>query len=223
MAFLLPIEAPNELVFNTRVFDIGRLQQISPGGGGYIQTFDRSTPMWFAELGTPPLNDQRYQQVQAFFDQLEGSANSFLCYDPRRPMPFAYRTQPVTADPWTQTIYPAPVVNAFDFANSTLTLGKMQNGAIISLGDYISFKIGNIWYLFRVTGGPYTVDSSNVIKVAVQPRPNLVGFVSGATPIRYRRPCFEGKIIGAPDWTDSVDSFPSCKFKVVQFINRSSS
>jgi len=223
MAFPVPVELPDSLGFNSRVFDIGRYQQVSPGGVLYPQTIERAEPSWFAELGTPPLRGDRYDEVRAFLDDLEGGQGSALWYDPRRPMPAAYSTLPTTADPWTKTGEAAPILTIVSYANSELRLEKMENGAIVSLGDYISCLIGTVWYLWRVTRGAVVgVDyGPNAIVVKVKPRPNLlVGFDTLPAPIRYRKAPFEGKVIGAPKEDDSIDSNPKLSFKVFQFLNR---
>lgn len=217
--FPVPTEIPPQLGFNTRVFDIGRYQQVTPGGAGFIQTIERASPAWFAQFQTPPLSPTRYSIVRAFLDELEGSLGSALWYDPRRPMPLAYAGQPLTADPWA---YPGqiPWVYAIDYAASTLSLGRMAQNCIVSLGDYISFQIGTVWYCFRVTQGG-TVDGSNSITVKVKPRPLLItGFDQLPVNIRYRKAPFEGKIIGGIDEQDQVDSNPVISFKVFQFLNR---
>ena len=172
MALQLPIEIPQGLMFNSKVFDLGRYQSISPGGAGFIQTVERAEPLWFAEYNSIPLNDSRYAEMSAFRDFLEGATESFLGYDPRRQMPLAYASLPITADPWTQVGQVAPRVTAMDFAASTLSLDRMAVGAIVSPSDYISLNVGKIWYLWRVqTGG--TVGGPGTIDLVVKPRPHL--------------------------------------------------
>lgn len=220
MAFPSPVELPDTLGFSSRTFDIGRYQQVSPGGTLFPQTIDRSEPAWFADLTTPPMRLPRYNEVRAFLDELEGSTGSALWWDPRRGMPSAYQTLPVTADPWTLVGTATPRVTAVNYTASTLTLDQLATGAIISLGDYISFLIGTVWYLYRITQGG-VVTGTNTIIVKVKPRPNLlVGFATLPVAVRYRRAPFEGKIVGAIKEDDSVESFPRVTFKVMQFANR---
>jgi hypothetical protein len=216
MAIANPIEIPTGLVFNRKTFQLGHKQQISPGGAGFIQTIDRMTPTWFAEYSSPPLKPARYDQAIEFFLKLEGSMETFLAYDPRRIMPRAYSDLPVSSDPWTLIGQVAPRVTTYNFANSTISLDRLENGAVITAGDYISFLIGNIWYLFRAQ--TTVVAAGNAAVVTVKPRPALVGTLP--VNIRYRRACAQMKIIGGVREDDSMDSHPSFSFKAYQFINR---
>lgn len=205
--------------FNSKVFRQGYMQQTTPSGQqGFVQTLNRSSPFWLAQYTTPGLNGTRYNEFITFLDQLEGSMNTFLAYDPRRPMPFAYRTQALASDPWTQTGFAAPLMAGFDYANSTLTMQRLQNGAIVTAGDYISFIDHNCWYLFRIQSN-YVI-AGNAQVMSVKPRPNIVGY-SAPVDTRYRKACCEMKIIGEVEETDSVDDAgTSFKFNAGQFTNR---
>jgi hypothetical protein len=220
MAFLPPIEMPVEMGFNQREFDIARLQQVSPGGAGFIQTIERAMPAWYAAFSTPPLRDDRYDEVRAFLDLLEGSMNTFLCWDPRRAMPRAYQNLPTTANPWSASGQNVRMLNA-DYANSRVSFDRMAPGAIITAGDYFSVLYQNCWYLFRSTA-TVVADSSGFALVPCKPRPDIKGSVGGAinTDLRYRRACFEAKIIGGIKEDDSVESYPRISFKAFQFYNR---
>lgn len=217
MAFNLPLEIPLGLGFNRKVFELGFYQENSPGMAGFIQTFDRATPMWYAEYTTPPLNNDRENDARGFFGLLEGSIQTFLASDPRRLMPRAYASLPLINDPWTLSPNAAPRVTAFSFVNGTLTFDRFATGAIITVGDYISFKLGNTWYLFRALETLTTISATPTIRV--EPRPNLVGTLP--VDIRYRRPVCAMKIIGGVKWEDTVDSPPQCSFKAFQFLDLS--
>ena len=212
-----PLEIPAGLVFNARKFEPAHFQQITPGGRGFLQTIERSRPWWIAEYSTPPLNNDRYNEATAFFDELQGAMESFLAYDPRRPMPHAYRTLPTSFDPWTQVGQTAPRVTAYDYNASTLTLDRMADTAVVTKGDYISFLIGYKWYLFRAT--ETGAAAANTITIKVKPRPSLEGTLP--VNIRYRRACCQMKLLGRPEESDSVDSNPSFIFRAVQFVDRS--
>lgn len=210
------IEIPAGLGFKSRKFQLGYKQQITPGSSGFTQTIDRSIPVWYAEYQTPPMNDARYSAAAAFIDALEGSLYTFLAYDPAYQMPIAYKNSPIASDPWTQTGQTAPRVTATSYSNSTLTLDRLQNGAIITPGDRICFYDGKAWWLFRARSAH--VVSGNTATVTVGPRP----ITPNALPqnIRYRRPVFEAKIIGAVEETGDVNTPVSLGFKCFQFIGR---
>lgn len=219
MALATPLEIPPTTGFNSKVFDIGDYQQIGAGSpSGFVQTYQRSEPLWYAEYTTPPLNDTRYDEFIAFKLALEGAMETFLAYDPRRPMPRAYQNLSTTSDPWTQTGQTAPRCTVMDYTASTLTLDRLQNGAVITSGDYIAFQVGLIWYLFRAQTG--ATAAGNTATIIVKPRPHLF---SGALPVnvRYRKACCQMKIMGGIKEDDSVDSFPKFSFKAFQFLDRS--
>jgi hypothetical protein len=218
MALNTPIEIPPGLVFNSKKFDTAHFQQISPGGRGFIQTITRGDPAWIAEFRTPPLRDERYDEAIAFFGMLDGSEQTFLAYDPRRIMPRAYQHLTPTNDPWTQPAEVAPRVTGFSHVASTISLDRMANGAVVTAGDYISFKVGLIWYLFRAMETEIAVGNA-ISSLTVKPRPNI----SGTLPvnIRYRRACCAMKIIGGVREEDNIETFPSFQFRAVQFFDRS--
>lgn len=211
-----PIEMPDYI--RSYKFDPVYIQQVNPSGEyGFIQTLQRSAPVWMAEYTTGPLSGTRYNEWVTFLDQLEGSMNSFLAYNPRRLMPYAYINLAVTANPWTQTGQTAPRVTNYDYANSTITLDRLQNGVTITAGDLISFQIDGIWYLFRSQTTVNSVSGNGAV-LNVKPRPNIRNFI--ATNIRYRKACIEMKMLGAPDLQDSVDDFPVYTFRAGQYTAR---
>jgi len=205
------IELPPYL--NSRSFKLEHVQQLTPSGqSGFIQTLSRSEPFWRAEYSTPGLDGTRYNEMITFLELLEGSLNTFLAYDPRRPMPYAYRDQPITANPWG-----APNATAYSYPNSTITLSGVAAGADITAGDYISFQQGLIWYLFRST---QTVTSSGAdIVLPVKPRPNIQGALN--VPVRYKMACCEMKMLQQYDERDSVDEIgPQFSFTGAQYVAR---
>lgn len=218
-----PLEIPVEMGFRSKTFDLNSIQQITPSGRGYIQTLERTTPLWTAEYTTGLLRDNRYDETIAFLDGLDGSMNTFLAFDPRRPMPRAYQHLPLASDPWTRPTFAAPRIVSFDYEASTLLLDRLATGAIISKGDYLSVNYQGIWYLFR-SRWHAVADGDGFASIEVRPRPEMpdtVGNPFVATNIRYRKACAEMKMVGRPQERDDVDSLPFFSFKAVQFIDRS--
>lgn len=215
MAIPDPVEIPSVLGFNSISFDPMYKQQNTPGGIGAMQTINRSLPMWAAEYATPPLIGDWLNEALSWLDSLEGALNPFLAYDPRRIMPYAYRSLPVTSDPWTQSGQTAPRATATNYANSTITLDRLQTGAVITKGDYISFFDGVAWWLYRA-GQTLTV-VGNTATVIVKPRPRTI---TGPFAIRYRKACCAMKIIGGYEAPASVDTPTTLQFKAYQFIKK---
>ena len=206
------IEMPPYL--NSRVFRLSQAQQLSPTGtSGFIQTISRSEPFWRAEFATPGLSGSKYNEMVTFLDDLEGAIGTFLAYDPRRPMPHAYRDQPVSATPWG-----SPTVTGYNYANSTLQCANFTVGAEITKGDYISFQHGIIWYLFRIQQD-FTVGAGGAPLLTVKPRPFVVGAIN--VPIRYQKACCEMKMLDLYEERDDVEAIgPSFSFRGTQYIAR---
>lgn len=202
-----PIEMPIPLAVNSKKFDIINVQLNTPVGSGFIQTLTRAKPYWAAEYQSPPLGGDRENAMRKFLDTLEGSAYTFIGYDPRRPVPYAYRHLPIGSAPWG-----AANVTAGNFNAGTLQV-TFTNSTKLTAGDYIQISIGNAVHLFRCAEDQ--VGTNFAIKV--RPRPPTFG---GSRAARLIRAGAEMKLIGNVDWNDSVDSFPSVKFQAVQYIDR---
>lgn len=202
----------------SKKFDLIYAQQLSPSGEyGFIQTLDRTAPFWMAEYNTGPLVEDKWREWMYFFDQLEGSRNTFLAYDPRRPMPYAYAAQALVSDPLTQVGQVAPRITAFDYANSQISLDRLKTGGIITRGDYIAAQVAGIWYLWRSqTTVPSIAGTTAVLNV--KPRPNILNFV--ASNIRYRAAPMEMKIVGKVNEDDQVDDLPAFSFRAGQYTAR---
>lgn len=217
MAIPDPVEIPSLVGFRSITFDPMRKQQITPGGVGALQTIERALPMWMAEYATPPLIGDKYNEAIAWLDGLEGALNPFLAYDPRRIMPYAYRHLTIASDPWTLAGQTAPRITSADYANSTITMDRLANGAVITKGDYVSFYDGTAWWLYRV--GQTVTAAANTATVKVGPRPRSI--VGGPFNIRYRKACCAMKIIGGYEAPADVETPTAITFKAYQFIKRS--
>lgn len=213
-----PIEMPSPLPVRSKTFTLLTKQQVTGVGAGFIQTIERSIPTWAAKYTSSQLNGERYQKFITFLLELNGAEGTFLGYDPRYEMPYAYRTQPVTNDPWTQTGQSAPRVTAANYANSTISIDRLQNGAIITPGDYISAKVGETWHLWRAITG--STVGGNAATIKVKPRPFIEGSPALPVAIRYRRACCEMKMIPPYLETDDVATLPELEFNAVQFFAR---
>jgi hypothetical protein len=209
----LGLEIPTGLVFSSKNFRLSHKQQITGQGGGFLQTIDRATPMWLADYATPPLRGDRYNAAIEFLMRLEGSIETFLAFDPRRPMPYNYRTATVGSNPLgtvTTTSYNAST-GALGLAS-----GSVNTAPGFVAGDYLSMKIGNIWYLFRVAIGANLSGQQATVIV----RPRLPITIPNGTVVRYQKACAEMKMIGGFKEDDAVESLPTISFRAAQFINR---
>lgn len=210
-----PIEMPYPLPVRSKVFDLSHNQDVSPVGSGFIQTIERSRPVWVANYDTPPLREDRLNTFQAFIDQLSGARTPFLAFDPRRPKPFAYRTAALGSEPWTAGTV---TVASVDIPNSELDLAGFVSGAILTRSDYIAFQQGNAWYLFRTTEDK-VASGGGTLSVKVTPRPIAI---TGTPNARLTRACAAMKMLGRPKTKDTVeDGGTSFTLQAVQFVDRS--
>lgn len=204
-----PLLMPSPLPVRSKVFDLSHAgQMVTPVASGFIQTLTRTRPFWVAEYETPPLSDTRYGQVQTFLDSLEGSLNTFIGYDPRRPQPLAaiQAKLPLGSAPWVTA-----QVTAGSYTASTLTV-LLGASYTLSRGDYVAFQLGNIWYLHRCQ----EAKTGTSFSIIVKPRP--VDFITTQTLVLTRAGC-EMKMMGAPSWADNVDSLPTAKWRAVQYFD----
>ena len=209
------LEIPTLVGFRSRKFDIRHVQQTTnPGQNGFVQTINRAAPFWTAEYETPPLNETKENEARIFLDALEGSMNTFLAYDPKRIMPQAYQGQAEGSAPWGAGV----AITNYDYANSTIDLTGLTEGAIITKGDYVSVEIDDIWYLFRSMQTVTIGVLGTALDLIVKPRPNFLSFT--ISPVRYERACCEMKLIGEPEWDDSVGELAAVRFIGGQFVNR---
>ncbi len=211
-----PIELPTNFPCRARKFQIITKQEITPSGSGFVQTVNRSEPFWVAEYETPPLNASRYNDVISFLDQLDGSKGTFLAYDPRKPMPYAYSSMAVGSNPWHRAGL-APRFLTVNYSTGVVTMDRLATGAIITKGDLISITVGNKRYLHRTRVGA-TANASGLASITVYPSP--VYTLAASTDIRYQKAVAEMKVLGGYSEQDSVDSLPVISFKAAQFIDR---
>lgn len=214
-----PIEMPSPLPVNSKLFDLNYNQDVSPAGAGFVQTIQRAEPMWIAQYSTPPLTDERDQIFQTFLDTLDGSMNTFIGYDPRRPRPYMYRQAlgfGLTSAPWERASGVAPQVIARDYGTRVLMLSGMTTDSQLIRGDYISYLEDNTWFCHRVIV-PGIADSMGLMSIGVTPRPR--SSVTAAN-VRLIRAGAAMKIMGRVAKKDTVESFPSYSFNAVQFIDR---
>lgn len=210
------LEMPSPLPVNAKNFDLGYAQDVSPVGTAFNQTIERAPPRWTATYSTPPLGPERDHVLQAFLDQLDGAAGTFLGFDPRRPRPWTSRFD--NSNVWENVPGTPSQCTAANHDDSQLLLDGMVTGFTLTAGDYISLKRGNAWYLHRVIDNP-VANGSNLLNANVRPRP-----VSSIDPVDVRlvRPCAEMFIIGKYKKEDQVsDIGPKYSFSAMQYINLS--
>lgn len=208
-----PLEMPNPLPVNSKMFDLGFIQDMTPVGAGFIQTIERSGALWVAQYSTPPLTPARDQLFQAFLDGLYGSNGAFIGFDPRRPRPL---TSGLSGSPWAQVVGVQPSCVTASYISGQLHITGLANGFVISPGDYCAFQRGQAWYLHR--SKDLVTISGNAVTLNVVPRPVSSAVAVG---VRFNRAGAAMKLIGKVTKNDKVDDVgPTYQFNAVQFVDR---
>lgn len=140
---------------------IGGISRTAGGAVSFQETIGGS--LWEALYVTGPLNETNWSRWHAWWMSLRGK--SFKGYDPRRVWPLAY-------GPGVLNLTRAGG-GAFDgthtvtaVAGSTINLGNLPAGFVLTVGDYISF--------------PY-LGGQNLVKVLETVTANGSGVISGVT------------------------------------------
>lgn len=152
-------------------------QEVSREAGGRAQVKDMGSPLWRASFTTAPQSLRAAQAFEAALMSLNGSAGTFLAFDPRRPFPAAY-----PAGLFADT---ARIGTLFDGNAFLIALSHLTPGFTLSPGDYLSFSYGSrpSRALHLITG----VDSGSLIAGA--------GGETGA--LRVFPPLRPGALVGA--------------------------
>lgn len=202
----MAFEPPEFFPIREKAFRLLHKQQVTPSGSGFIQTIERTLPKWYCEFETAPIDPKSigYGGIVQYLELLEGSLNTFLAYDPRRPKPLYYMKNGGAP--------PATTITDIDYEESKIQLSGLAAGRL-TIGDYVSYQHGDIWRLYRCIN---ELDGDGW--VSVKPRP--IEHSGLPLTIRLERPVAEFKMLGDYVETDSVESFPTFRFSGFQFINR---
>ncbi|TDT94552.1 hypothetical protein DFO45_2302 [Azorhizobium sp. AG788] len=166
------------LGLSSLVFTPSRVQVTSRARGGLVQGAETGRTLWSVQGQTPELNEDEFEEMQAFFDSLRGVLNTFMLYDPARIRPRAY-----PGSGWAGVT--RAMGGAFDgtaflsLASAySLSLTGLPLGYRIMAGDMLSWAWGSSRTLHRAVE---TVTASGG-GVTVQVEPDIPpGSAVGAT------------------------------------------
>lgn len=128
LADLLGIESAN--------WRLGDQQEYSAVGNGEIIAADLGVRYWVADCTTKPYRHTEARGIQARFEALNGSLNSFYLYDPQGCYP--------AADPGGLILgTSAPVIHTVAGSNKELRVSGLPADYVITIGDLLAFDYGS--------------------------------------------------------------------------------
>ena len=193
MAITFPLSLAvfaNSLRVESATFTCQTQRQVASLAGGEIISSEVAAALWEGEIALTAMSREDGSQLAALLTELEVPGRAFRIYDPARRYP--------ALDPGGASIAgSSPVISAH--TASTLTLGGMPNGYVISPGDYVSFTYGtDRRALHRFVEGATVSGGSTG---ALQVQPHVRGTVSGGTSCTLSSPwCFAVTVPGSVDF-----------------------
>lgn len=175
------------LGLSSLVFTLSRVQVTSRSRGGQVQGAETGRTLWSVEAQTPELNEDEFEEMQAFFDTLRGVLNTFTMYDPARVRPRAY-----PGSGWAGMTRASG--GAFDGTGSLVaTAGYMMSfngmppGYVMRKGDMVSWPWG----------------SSRTLHRAVE---DTVANAAGMVTVQVEPDIPQGSVIGVPVKVEAADA-----------------
>lgn len=177
-------------------FVLTRRQAVGVLESGRDVTIDRGRPQWQASWKTPPLYPADLGAWRAWGDSLQGSARTFLGFDPAREYPAAY--MPIGPS----VLLRAGGASVFDGTASLTQISTFRNELglsglpalfTLSLGDYVSVIQSGKYSLHRISEAARASALGVITGLYVEPElPN--GFTAAAT-LNFYRACAKFKLL----------------------------
>lgn len=186
-------------------------QEISGQASGQVRVKDLRPMLWRATLQTREFNHDDVSQVQADLMLMEGSLDTFYCYNPRRPYP--------QADPDGSLLGASTVlIHAIGGSNRTLRLSGLPIGYQITKGDFLSFDYGSPGSrALHIVNDTVAADGSGLTaSFGVQPpiRPGA----SVGLEVELVQPSGEFRIVPGSDRINTQGFFSTVRFEAVQVL-----
>lgn len=186
-----------------------RQQEISGLGTGEFLTADLAPELWEGHCETPPMTMAEADQLEARFELLNGSAETFLLYNPRRKYP--------QADLDGSTLGASSItVTAIGANRNTVTLSGFPEGYVLTIGDMISILYSTSRRaLIRIAETKTATALGNISLVEVRPylRPGIVN----TDPVTLVKPAAKVKLLPG---SFSVKTDPNTHLSVLSFTAR---
>lgn len=165
-------------------------QDFNFSGGGQIYVAELSPPIWVGEARVGILTAAQAADLQAMFEVLDGSLNSFYLSHPLYPYPSTdYFGAVLEAHGTTIKI------NSIEANMQEISIKDAPPGFVFPAGAYFHFDFGSnpVHRAFHRLVGTVTADAFGVTP-NVQIRPHLQGGAAN-TVLEFKKPALEAKII----------------------------
>ena len=164
-----------------------RQEELSGLGSGEFLTHDLAPELWEAECETPPMSLAEADQLEARFELLNGSAETFLLYNPRRMYP--------QADPDGSILGDSSVtISAIGEDRNTVSLAGLPAEYEITIGDMFSVVYGSTRRALIRFAESATVDAEGDLG-PVEVRPHLRAGITTTLAVELVKPCCKVKIV----------------------------
>lgn len=162
-------------------FDIVRYDEFDSQGTGHDIQSELADPKWTARMAMRPHQNLNARKIAARARKLDGSALTFMVYDPSNPYPYA--------DPKGLILGGATVqVNSIGVNNTSLSLKGLPAAYVITTGDKGQISYGDNVFFFEFSED-MTANGSGVT-AAIEIWPHVdVGILVNQTVILKKPAC----------------------------------
>lgn len=162
-------------------FDIVRFDEYDSQGTGHDMQSELADPKWTARMTMRPHQNLDARKIAAKARKLDGSALTFMVYDPQNPYPYA--------DP-LGTILGASVVQVASIGvnNTSLALKNLPAGYIITAGDKGQINYGDNVFFFEFSENMTANGSGLTAAIEIWPHVD-VGIAVNQTVILKKPAC----------------------------------
>lgn len=176
-------------------FTLNRRQAVGVLESGRDVTVDRGRPTWRASWKTPPLYFADLGAWRAWGDSLQGSARTFLGFDPAREYPLALMPQgPVQVLRAGGGLFDGTAtVTAISVYRNEVSFSGFPAGFSLAPGDYVSFSQASKYSLHRFCEAQRASSAGLVTSLYLEPE--LPSYLTTAAVANFYRPCAKFKLL----------------------------
>ncbi len=180
-------------------------------GGGSVEVADLATMRWAGKYQTTNLLDVEYGEWSAWLDSLRGGIKQFKGYHPLRKYPTTYPlgwaglTKAVGGAPFTGTANLVSIAGS----NVEVVVDGLPASFVLQEGDFLSFPIGGVEMLYRITEGS-TSSGGGSITVGIVPP--VLASASSSVVVTLEKPFCLMRLVG-----DTVRSIRPARIASISF------
>lgn len=196
MAYTFPLSLENfasKLRLQGMKLRLLAMQDVSTTSGGGLYTAELAPAQWFGEGQIGVLTAQQAAELQAMFEVLDGSMNSFYIDHPLYRYPFS--------DYWGEVLNSHPTtikLGSVASNNKEISIVDAPAGFQFPAGTFFHFDYGSnpVHRAFHRIVNTVTANGSGSAS-NVEVRPHIRPGFSVGTVLEFKRPALEAKIIPA--------------------------